>query len=104
PGRHEKGSSGPGWFNMKRPQLSESVLRDLQAIQYRGVLDTSRFYKLDKKRSLVPDHFQMGTIVEASHEFYSSRMTNKERKGTLTDQFLRTDGVREMLRTKTTKI
>lgn len=36
----------------------------------------------------IPKYFQMGTIVEGMGEFYSARMTKKERKQTLTEELL----------------
>lgn len=36
----------------------------------------------------IPKFFQMGEIVEGAGEFYSSRMTKKERKQTLTQELL----------------
>lgn len=36
----------------------------------------------------LPKYFQMGTIVEGMGEYFSARMTKKERKQTLTEELL----------------
>ena len=36
----------------------------------------------------IPKHFEMGTVVEGSGEFYSGRMTKRERKQTFTEEIL----------------
>ena len=36
----------------------------------------------------IPKYFQMGEIIEGTGEFYSGRMTKKERKQTLTEELL----------------
>jgi hypothetical protein len=36
----------------------------------------------------IPKYFQMGEIVEGTGEFYSARLTKKERKTTLTEELL----------------
>lgn len=42
-------TKGPGWFNMKAPELTEEARRDLEVLQMRSVLDPKRHYKNDMK-------------------------------------------------------
>lgn len=42
-------TKGPGWFNMKAPELTEEAKRDLEVLQMRSVLDPKRHYKNDMK-------------------------------------------------------
>lgn len=85
----KKETTGPKWFDMPAPELTDEVKRDLQVLKMRSALDKKQHYKkgtMDKKRNL--KYFQVGTIVESKAQFYSSRLTNKERKKNLVDQYL----------------
>ena len=42
-------TKGPGWFNMKAPELTEEAKRDLEVLQMRSILDPKRHYKNDMK-------------------------------------------------------
>jgi hypothetical protein len=52
----------------------------------------SRWQNDDWKK--LPKYFQVGTVVEGAGEYYSARLTNKERAPTLVDQLLRDNEVR----------
>ncbi|KAJ8431243.1 hypothetical protein Cgig2_028633 [Carnegiea gigantea] len=55
----------------------------------RGVMDPKRHYKKsDAKSKTLPKYFQVGTIVESASDFYSSRLTKKERKARIADELL----------------
>ncbi|KAJ1927944.1 rrna-processing protein fcf2 [Tieghemiomyces parasiticus] len=97
-------TNGAGWFDMKRPEVTEEIKRDLQVIEYRAALDPTRFYKKDKQRNPVPEFFHMGTVVEAPHEYYSGRLTRKERRGRLADQLLNEEQTRAHLKRRAEKI
>ena len=46
----------------------------------RNVLDRKRFYKSsDYKKGQLPDRVQVGTVIEGPTEYYSGRLTRKER-------------------------
>ena len=53
----------------------------------RKVLNTKQHYKREDSKA-IPKFFQMGTIIEGSHEYYSSRISKKERKRTMVDELL----------------
>ena len=36
----------------------------------------------------IPKHFEMGTVIEGTGEFYSGRLTKRERKQTFTEEIL----------------
>lgn len=52
-------------------------------------MDPKRHYKKSEAKSkTLPKYFQVGTVVESSADFFSSRLTKKERKATLADELL----------------
>ncbi|KAL7748347.1 dTDP-fucopyranose mutase [Sorochytrium milnesiophthora] len=82
-------TSGDKWFDLPATPITPEIKRDLLLLRARSALDPKRHYKKDKLyEKELPKYFQIGTIVEAPHEFYSGRMTNKERKQTLVDELL----------------
>ncbi|KAL0089572.1 Fcf2 pre-rRNA processing-domain-containing protein [Phycomyces blakesleeanus] len=80
-------STGKGWFDMERPEITDEIKRDLQIIKMRHVLDRKRHYKKMGK-NYNPKFFQVGTIIESPTEFFSSRIAKKDRKQTLVDELL----------------
>lgn len=84
----KKASAGAQWFNMPKTELTPELRRDLQLLKMRGVLDPKRHYKKDSSKNDVPEYSQVGTIIEGATEFYSSRLTNKERKQTLLEEIV----------------
>ncbi|KAI8993565.1 Fcf2 pre-rRNA processing-domain-containing protein [Pilobolus umbonatus] len=80
-------TSGKGWFDMPKPEMTDELKRDLQVLKMRHVLDRKRHYKKMGKKA-DPTYFQVGTIIESPTEFFSARMTRKERKGTIVDELL----------------
>ena len=71
---------------MPAPEMTEELKRDIHILKSRGVLDPKRHYKKEDKRDL--KYFQMGTIIQGPTEYYSSRLTRKERKETIVDELL----------------
>ncbi|KAK9721273.1 dTDP-fucopyranose mutase, variant 2 [Basidiobolus ranarum] len=80
-------TTGAKWFDMPAPDMTEQLKRDLTLIKLRGVLDRKRHYKKDNSKEL-PKYFQVGTIIEGAGEFYSARLTRKERKETILDELM----------------
>ncbi|KAF3435502.1 hypothetical protein FNV43_RR22591 [Rhamnella rubrinervis] len=58
-----KDTSGNSWFDMTAPTITPELQKDLQLLK-------------------------VGTVIESSLDFFSSRLTNKERKATLADELL----------------
>lgn len=53
----------------------------------RNVLDKKRHYKKNDSSAL-PKYFQIGTVVEGSADFYSSRIPKRQRKTNMIDELL----------------
>lgn len=101
-GKEEQLDSGSKWFNMKQPELTASVKRDLSIIKQRNALDPKRHYKKDKWE--IPKFFQMGTVVEGNTEFYSARMNRRDRGNTLVEEVLNDNDRKKYFRRKYTEI
>lgn len=86
------------WFNMKQPEMTPEIKRDLQIIKQRSALDPKRHYKKDKWE--IPKFFQMGTIIEGNTEFYSSRLKRKERGKTMVEELLHDDTTKKYFKRK----
>jgi len=78
-------NAGKQWFNMQPSSQSESLKSDMKVIQMRNYLDPKKFYKSSDKFSKFA---QVGTVIEGNAEFFSSRLTNKERRGTLLEEVM----------------
>lgn len=69
--------------------MTEEVERDLALIRNRNYLDPKRFYKsADKPKSNAKGVLQSGTVIEGPTEFYSSRLTKKQRRTNLVDEIM----------------
>eukprot|EP00984_Skeletonema_dohrnii_P012064 scaffold4852_cov120-Skeletonema_dohrnii-CCMP3373.AAC.9 len=79
-------SAGQGWFGMSATPMSDQLKSDLAIIRNRNYLDPKKFYK--SADSFNGKVLQVGTVIEGSSEFYSSRLTNKERKQNLTEEIM----------------
>ncbi|KAK9864890.1 hypothetical protein WJX84_011311 [Apatococcus fuscideae] len=86
--QQETATAGSGWFNMKSSELNAETKRDLQLLKLRGAYDPKRFYKSSDHKRGFPAHFQMGTVVEGPTEFFSSRLTKRERQQNITQELL----------------
>lgn len=78
-------TAGKGWFGMKPSVMTDDLKTDLAIIRNRTYLDPKRFYKSSDKHGKV---VQVGTVIEGASEFYSSRLTNKERRANLTEELM----------------
>lgn len=79
-------TAGSKWFNMPKAELTPELKRDLQLLKLRNVLDPKRHYKKDNTPT--SKYLQTGTIIEGNTEFYSARLSNKERKRTIAEEIL----------------
>lgn len=75
-------TKGKSWFDMPATELTEENKMDLELIQLRNSLDSRTHYRKND-RSVLPKYFQIGKILDNKADFYSSRMTKKERKKTM---------------------
>ncbi|GAV60435.1 Fcf2 domain-containing protein [Cephalotus follicularis] len=84
-----KDTAGKSWFDMPAPTLTPELKKDLQLLKLRSAIDPKRHYKKgDSKSKTLPKYFQVGTIVESAEEFFSNRLTKKERKAIIADELL----------------
>lgn len=86
--KEKKATAGKDWFNLPKTDLTPALKRDLQILKMRGAIDPKRHYKKDSGKMAAPEYSQVGTIIEGSTEFYSSRITTKERKKTIVEEVL----------------
>jgi len=82
-----KMGTGAGWFNMHAPQITPEIRHDLEILRMRSVLNPKHFYKKNDIKAL-PKHFHVGKVMDSSMDFYSSRLTKKERKKTIVDELM----------------
>ncbi|KAL6107905.1 dnttip2 [Pungitius sinensis] len=80
-------STGDAWFNMKAPELTQELKRDLQVLKMRSSLDPKRFYKKNDREGF-PKYFQVGTVEDSPIDFYHSRVPKKQRKRTMVEELL----------------
>ncbi|KAK9490639.1 Fcf2 pre-rRNA processing-domain-containing protein [Lipomyces doorenjongii] len=83
----KEATAGEKWFHMPKTELTPTIKRDMQLLRLRNVLDPKRHYRRENEKE-VPKYFQTGTIMEGPTEYFSSRLTKKERKQTLADEIL----------------
>ena len=80
-------SAGKSWFDLPASTITDEVKNDLRVLRLRSTFDPKNFYKKFDSTKF-PKYFQFGTVVEGPTEFYSSRLTRKERKRTLTEEIM----------------
>ncbi|KAA8905427.1 hypothetical protein DIURU_001500 [Diutina rugosa] len=85
------------WFNMKTPEMTADIKRDLLIIKNRAALDPKRFYKKEKWE--IPKQFQMGTIIEGNTSYYN-KLTRKQRGTTLAQEMLHDEKTQKYLERK----
>jgi len=78
-------TAGAGWFHMKPTPMTEELKADMAVIKNRNYLDPKKFYKSADQFSNI---LQAGTVIEGSSEFFSSRLTKKQRRTNLTDEIM----------------
>lgn len=84
--KEEPTDAGSKWFNMRKPEMTSELKRDLHVLKNRSVLDPKRHYKKEKWQ--VPKFFETGTVIEGNTEFFSARMTRKNRGKSLADEIM----------------
>ena len=83
-------TAGKNWGHMKKVELTEEIKADLRALKLRNQLFSDRFYKTNDSKKL-PEYFQIGTVVDDPRNLDKDRLTKKQRKGTIAQQFLQDD-------------
>ena len=80
-------TAGKGWYDLPATEITDEVKADLRVLRLRSALDPKAFYKKFDSTKF-PKYFQFGTVVEGAADFYSGRLTKKERKRTLADEIM----------------
>ena len=80
-------TKGKDWYNLPAPELTPEVRHDLQVIRMRSVLDPKHFYKKNDLKT-IPKYFQIGKVMDSHLDYYSGRLTKKERKRTIVDELM----------------
>ena len=85
-------TTGKAWGEMAKVELTEEVKADLRAIKLRNQIYKDRFYKNSEMKKL-PEYFQIGTVADdpRTEGYYGDRLSKKQRKGTIAEQFLADD-------------
>ena len=84
-GSSKKAAPAPKWEDFHPTQMTPEIKRDLQLLSMRNHLDAKRFYKSLGWKKL-PTNIQQGVIVESKADFYSGRLTNRQRKRTMLEE------------------
>ncbi|XP_031473795.1 rRNA-processing protein fcf2-like [Nymphaea colorata] len=98
-----KDTTGKKWFEMSAPNITSELKKDLEILKLRSVIDPKRHYKKSDSKTL-PKYFQVGTVVEPVSEYFSSRLTRRQRKATLTDELLSDRGFHQYRKRKVSEI
>ncbi|KAI1638897.1 Fcf2 pre-rRNA processing-domain-containing protein [Biscogniauxia mediterranea] len=98
-----KTDAGALWFNLPKTEMTPEVKRHLQLLRMRDVLDPKRHYKKDTSKSL-PEFSVMGTVMEGPTDFYSSRLTKKEKKRSLVEEVLEAEDATRRFKRKYNEI
>ncbi|KAL9587554.1 MAG: hypothetical protein Q9212_000131 [Teloschistes hypoglaucus] len=98
--QERKTSAGPEWFYLPRTKLTPELKRNLQILKMRSIWDPKRHYKNDSRKDLVPQYSQFGTILEGPTEFYSSRISKRDRKQSFVDEVLAVEDHTQLFRSK----
>ncbi|KAK7274282.1 hypothetical protein RIF29_15365 [Crotalaria pallida] len=84
-----KDTAGKSWFDMPAQTITPELQKDLKLLKLRDAIDPKRHYKKgDSKSKTLPKYFQMGTVVDSPLDYFSGRLTKKERKATLAEELL----------------
>ncbi|OAA54404.1 rRNA-processing protein FCF2 [Cordyceps fumosorosea ARSEF 2679] len=96
-GSKAKDSAGSDWFDLPKTVLTPEFKRDWQVLRMRGLLDP----KHQKKalRAEAPKYSQVGQIIEGPTDFFSARLTRKERQQTIFGEVMK-DHARDKLKSK----
>ncbi|KAL8723421.1 MAG: hypothetical protein Q9225_000252 [Loekoesia sp. 1 TL-2023] len=86
--KEKKPNAGPNWFHLPRTSFTPELKRDLQLLKMRSTWDPKRHYKNDKRKPLIPEYSQVGRILEGPAEYYSSRVSKRDRKKSFVEEVL----------------
>jgi hypothetical protein len=91
------------WFRLPTQEITDEVKADLRVLRLRSAFDTKRFYRKDDS-SKFPTQFHVGRVVEHAADFYSSRLTKKQRKTTMAEEVMHDEHLSAVRKKRFTKI
>ena len=80
-------TKGSDWYDMKAPEMTDEVKRDLEVLQMRNALDPKRFYKKND-RSVLPKYFQIGQYIDGPLDQRSTNGLKKSKNKSLVDELM----------------
>jgi len=86
PRKQHDNTAGSKWFGMTPTPMTDQLKTDLSIIRNRNYLDPKKFYK--SADSFDGKVLQVGTVIEGSAEFYSSRLAKRDRRQNLTEEIM----------------
>lgn len=75
------------WIQLPTQEITGQLKTDLRVLRLRSAFDPKQFYKKFDETKF-PSQFHVGTVVEPAADFYSSRLTNKQRKSTMAEEIM----------------
>jgi hypothetical protein len=75
------------WFELPTQEITEEVKADLRVLRLRSAFDPKQFYKKFDETKF-PTEFHVGTVVENAADFYSGRLSKKQRKRTMAEEVM----------------
>lgn len=101
------GASSDQWHEIGEREFTAEETRDLRIIENRQHIDPKRFYKstgTGRKQGELPTRVHFGTVVVGAHEFYSSRLTKRERRSRIIDEVLGDERLAQYARKRSMRI
>eukprot|EP00850_Spirogloea_muscicola_P007291 SM000036S13335 [mRNA] locus=s36:606795:609350:- [translate_table: standard] len=92
-------TAGPKWFDLPATTITPDMKQELRLLKLRTVLDPKRHYRAPDTTKF-PKHFQIGTVVEGPADFYSGRLSKKERKQSFGAELLADPGLKQYRKRK----
>lgn len=96
-------SSESDWHEIPEIRMTPELEKDLRIIENRRHLDPKRFYKSSgtgRKKGQLPTRVHVGTVVVEAHEFYSGRLTKKERRKSILDEVMSDERITKYTKNK----
>eukprot|EP01113_Clastostelium_recurvatum_P004805 TRINITY_DN12124_c0_g1_i1.p1 TRINITY_DN12124_c0_g1~~TRINITY_DN12124_c0_g1_i1.p1 ORF type:complete len:258 (-),score=58.39 TRINITY_DN12124_c0_g1_i1:666-1415(-) len=102
--KKEKGGvpgAGGKWFDMRTPEVTPELHRELELFQLRNYVDPRKHVK--GGYAPIPKVFEVGTVVESSADYYR-RTTKKEKKQNFSDYLLKDEKIQRYINKRTSQI
>jgi len=80
-------TAGPAWFNLSAPEMTDEFKQDLKVLNLRNYITPKDIYKKPPIEN--PKYLEVGTVIESSADFYSSRIPKRQRVKHFVDELLR---------------